>query len=79
MRLDMPKVRAAQEAVSRDVVGAPIVFAGAVSFPKRGLMNQGGPHYSQAGYNEMGVKGAQAVATFLAAACSSNELGSGPC
>ncbi len=61
------KVRAAQEAVSRDVVEAPIVFAGAASFPARGMMNDGGPHYSQAGYNEMGAKGAQAVAAFLSA------------
>ena len=59
------KVRAAQEAVSREVVSAPIGFAGAASFPARNLMNQGGPHYSQAGYNEMGVQGAQAVAAFL--------------
>jgi hypothetical protein len=56
------EVRAAQERVSRTTPGAPIVFADAVTFPERGLMVKGAPHYSQAGYNLMGRTGALAIA-----------------
>jgi hypothetical protein len=39
-----------------------IVFREAVEFTSRGLMSADGMHYNQAGYNEMGLIGAENIA-----------------
>ena len=57
-------VRQVQVDVSATTPDAPIVFKDAVSFMARGMMSKAGPHYTQAGYNEMGRKGAQGVLIF---------------
>lgn len=54
-------VRAAQDAACAATDGMDMVFTGAVTFAARGLMVDT-YHYSQAGYNEMGELGAQAIA-----------------
>ena len=61
----MEAVRSVQSEVSARTKNAPIVFKDAVTFVARGMMARNGAHYSQAGYNEMGYKGALAVADFL--------------
>ena len=61
----MAMVRSVQVQVSAEDGQAPIVFKDAATFIARGLMAKNGSHYSQAGYNEMGHKGALRVADFL--------------
>ena len=61
----MSMVRSVQVGVSAEDSQAPIVFRDAATFIARGLMAKNGSHYSQAGYNEMGHKGALRVADFL--------------
>jgi lysophospholipase L1-like esterase len=56
------EIRNAQEAVAAADSNTFVVFRNAVDFPARGLMNNDGTHYSQAGYNEMGNIGAEAIA-----------------
>lgn len=58
-------VRAAQEAVAHDTQGVSIVFRDAADFPASGKLARDKVHYTQAGYNEMGRKGAVAVAAAL--------------
>ena len=63
----MVAVRSVQVEVSAEDSQTPIVFKDAATFIARGLMAKNGSHYSQAGYNEMGHKGALKVADFLSA------------
>ena len=55
------EIRNAQEAAATANPNTFVVFRNAVDFPARGLMGLSG-HYSQAGYNEMGNIGAEAIA-----------------
>ena len=68
-------VRAVQESVSTRVDATSIVFRDAVTFPSRDLMARNKVHYSQAGYNLMGLEGARGVVAYLAARDKSERCG----
>lgn len=54
------RIRAAQEHIAQNLPHTKIVFSGAVGFAKRGMLKDG-IHYTQDGYNEMGLIGARGV------------------